>query len=261
MIIDDIVNSKREGLQILKATFSPQGLIEGLKRRLKDIPPARDFLKALEGAGVKIIAEIKKASPSKGIIRKRFDPEYIAGIYEDNGAAAISVVTEEKFFHGSLDYLRSVKNKVSIPVLRKDFILDEYQIYESRVAGADCILLIASLLSKAQMEDFMALSQSLGMGCLVEVHKKTELDMVLSTNARLIGINNRNLKTFRTDINTTKRLIGKIPEDRIVVSESGINTYKDIYTLEGAGVKAFLIGEALMREEDIGRKLRELRGF
>ena len=151
MIIDDIVNSKREGLQILKATFSPQGLIEGLKRRLKDIPPARDFFKALEGAGVKIIAEIKKASPSKGIIRKRFDPEYIAGIYEDNGAAAISVVTEEKFFHGSLDYLRSVKNKVSIPVLRKDFILDEYQIYESRVAGADCILLIASLLSKAQM--------------------------------------------------------------------------------------------------------------
>ena len=260
MILDEILAHKKEELSKLKTDFPMKGLLEGLKIRIKHVPPPRDFIKAILGRGIRIIAEVKKASPSKGIIRKNFHPVEIARTYESNGAAAISVLTEEKYFLGCLDYLREIREVVSLPLLRKDFIFDEYQIYESRAAGADAILLIASILGKRQIEDFLKLSQSLGLSCLVEVHDEDDLKKVLSTDAELIGINNRDLETFKTDIETTINLIKNIPKDRIVVSESGINDYSDVELLRKKGVNIFLVGEAIMKEKDIGKKLRELRG-
>ena len=261
MILNEIIANKKEELTRLKADFPEKGLVQGLKMRIKHLPPTRDFIKAVSGNDIKIIAEVKKASPSKGIIKKDFNPVEIAKTYEMNGAAAISVLTEEKYFHGHIDYLREIKEEVSLPVLRKDFIFDEYQIYESRAAGADALLLIARVLEKKEIERFLDLSHDLGMSCLVEVHDEEELEKVLSTKAKLIGINNRDLKTFKTDIKTTLNLAAKIPKDRIVVSESGINNYHDIDFLRGAGVNVFLVGEAIMREKDMGRKLKELRGI
>lgn len=260
MMIDKIIADKKKELDRLKADFPVKGLIQGLKMRIKQIPPTRDFVKAIKGKGIKIIAEVKKASPSKGVIRDDFNPVEIARIYETNGAAAISVLTEERYFQGRIDYLKEIKDAVSLPLLRKDFIFDEYQIYESRAAGADAVLLIASILEKKEIEEFRALSSSLGMSCLVEIHNEDELEKVLSTKAKLIGINNRDLKTFKTDIKNTLNLAVKIPEDRIVVSESGINSYNDVDLLRRRGVHVFLVGEALMREKDIGRKLKELMG-
>ena len=175
MILDEILAHKKEELSKLKTDFPMKGLLEGLKIRIKHVPPPRDFIKAILGRGIRIIAEVKKASPSKGIIRKNFHPVEIARTYESNGAAAISVLTEEKYFLGCLDYLREIREVVSLPLLRKDFIFDEYQIYESRAAGADAILLIASILGKRQIEDFLKLSQSLGLSCLVEVHDEDYL--------------------------------------------------------------------------------------
>lgn len=261
MILDEIVANKKNELDRLKADFPIKGLIQGLKMRIKQLPPTRDFVKAIKGGGVKIIAEIKKASPSKGIIRKDFKSVEIARIYEANGAAAISVLTEEEYFHGHIDYLKEIKDAVSIPIIRKDFIFDEYQVYESRAAGADAILLIAGILEKEQIDAFIALSRSLDMDCLVEVHTEDELEKVLSTHAKLIGVNNRDLKTFKTDIKTTLNLAAKIPKDRVVVSESGINSYDDVDMLKRKGIHVFLVGEAIMREKDMGKKLRELRGI
>jgi indole-3-glycerol phosphate synthase len=261
MIIDEIVANKKAELDRLKADFPVKGLIQGLKMRIKQLPPTRDFAKAIKGKGIKIIAEVKKASPSKGVIRKDFKPVEIARTYEANGAAAISVLTEEKHFHGHIDYLREIKDAVSLPLLRKDFIFDEYQIYESRAAGADAILLIASILEGKEINEFIDLSRSLGMDCLVEVHDENELDKVLSTKAKIIGINNRDLKTFKTDVKNTLHLIPKIPNERIIVSESGINSYHDIDLLKRAGVHVFLVGEAIVREKDMGKKLKELRGI
>ncbi len=261
MILDEIVANKKNELDRLKADFPVKGLIHGLKMRIKQLPPTRDFVKAIKGGGVKIIAEIKKASPSKGIIRKDFKSVEIARIYEANGAAAISVLTEEEYFHGHIDYLKEIKDAVSIPIIRKDFIFDEYQVYESRAAGADAILLIAGILEKEQIDAFIALSRSLDMDCLVEVHTEDELEKVLSTHAKLIGVNNRDLKTFKTDIKTTLNLAAKIPKDRVVVSESGINSYDDVDMLRRKGIHVFLVGEAIMREKDMGKKLRELRGL
>lgn len=260
MMIDKIIADKKKELDRLKADFPVKGLIQGLKMRIKQIPPTRDFVKAIKGKGIKIIAEVKKASPSKGVIRADFNPVEIAKIYETNGAAAISVLTEERYFQGRIDYLKEIKDAVSLPLLRKDFIFDEYQIYESRAAGADAILLIASILEKKEIEEFRILSHSLGMSCLVEIHNEDEMEKVLSTKAKLIGINNRDLKTFKTDIKITLNLAAKIPEDRTVVSESGINSYNDVDLLKRRGVHVFLVGEALMREKDIGRKLKELMG-
>ncbi|MBI5894233.1 MAG: indole-3-glycerol phosphate synthase TrpC [Deltaproteobacteria bacterium] len=267
-ILDEIVFYKKESLEQQKKEV-PLGI---LKKEISNLKQTRDFAKAISGEGinpvreglsngVNIIAEIKKASPSKGIIRKDFDPVQIARIYEENGAKAISVLTEEKYFLGNIDYLNKVKDVTNLPILRKDFIFDEYQIYEARVKGADAALLIAGILDKKELKDFLELSRSLGMGCLVEVHNKEELKKVLSTDAKIIGINNRDLKTFKIDINTTINLIKEIPSDRMVVSESGINTHKDILKLKDAGVKAFLVGEALMKEHDIGKKLREIKGI
>jgi indole-3-glycerol phosphate synthase len=260
MILNEIVSHKRDAFRRLTSIHPPEGLIEELKDKIKTIPPPRDFLKALAGEDIRIIAEIKKASPSCGVIRDNFEPTSIAGVYENNGAAAISVLTEEKYFQGDINYIKGVKDKVAIPVLRKDFIIEDYDVYESRVYGADCILLIVRILEEDRLRRLIELTQSLGMEALVEVHSEEELERVISLGARLIGINNRDLDTLGVDINTTLHLMEKVPGDRIVVSESGVSSHGDILLLKMVGVAGFLVGEALMREVDIGKKLRELRG-
>ena len=236
--------------------------LDTLKERIPKVPAAKSFNAALKsGANIRIIAEIKKASPSLGVIRKDFHPVEIARIYETGGAAAISVLTDEKFFQGSLSYLTEVKKAIGLPALRKDFIIDPYQIYEARAAGADAILLIAAMLSGDEIQDYLALSGELGMECLVEVHSEEELKKVLQTNAHIIGVNNRNLATFVTDMTTTLRLRQMIPDGKIIVSESGIKTRGDVETLLKAGVGAILVGETLMKSQDISAKLRELFGL
>ncbi|HHT9130844.1 MAG TPA: indole-3-glycerol phosphate synthase TrpC, partial [Candidatus Brocadiaceae bacterium] len=208
-----------------------------------------------------IIAEIKKASPSLGVIRTDFNHVEIARLYESSGAAAISVLTDEKFFQGKLSYLTDVKKSVSLPILRKDFIIDPYQIYEARSAGADAILLIAALLSKEEIQRFLELARELGMDCLVEVHSELELEKVLQTSANIIGINNRDLATFKIDLETTLLLKPMIPSGKIVVSESGIKSREDIVKLIKKGVDAVLVGETLMKSTNISTKLHELLGL
>ena len=234
--------------------------IDELRELIGDLPPTRDIKSAITSPStpIRIIAEVKKASPSKGIIREDFDPVEIAKTYEANGASAISILTEEKFFHGSLDYLKKIREVAAIPLLCKDFIFDEYQIYQARVFGADAFLLIAAIPDNSRLKGLLKTGRGLGMQAIVEVHNLEELKRVLQTEAEIIGINNRDLKTFKTDISTTERLIKEIPQGRVVVSESGINTAKDIARLRGCGAHAFLIGESLMRERDIAKKLTEL---
>jgi len=205
-----------------------------------------------------LIAEIKKASPSRGVIREDFDPVEMAEVYEENGAAAISVLTDKKFFQGSINFLPEVRRVTGVPLLRKDFIIDEYQIYESRVYGADALLLIAAVLSREEMDSFLSLSRDLGLDCLVEVHSEEEVRKVLETSAEIIGINNRNLRTFEVDLSTTLRLKRLIPSNKIVVSESGIRSREEVRLLAGEGIAAILVGEALLRSEDVGEKMREL---
>ena len=261
MILDDIIKNKKEELEKTKAHFP----IEGIMEKLNKVPRPKDFEKAIafhEGGPdrIRIIAEIKRASPSKGIIREYFVPGEIARGYIEGGAAAISVITEEKFFKGKLEYLTALRGNVRLPLLRKDFIVDDYQVYESRVSGADALLLIVAALSKDELKRLLELTYRLGMSALVEVHDEKELERALEVGARIIGVNNRNLKTFKTDLETTIRLAPYIPRDHVLVSESGFNTYEDIARLKEHGVEAFLIGEALMREENYIKKLRELRG-
>jgi len=208
---------------------------------------------------INIIAEVKKASPSLGIIRSDFHPIEIAKIYESCGVAAVSVLTDEKFFQGSLKYLTDIKQAVRLPILRKDFIIDPYQIYEAYFAGADAILLIATLLSEEKIQYFLKIAEKLSLDCLVEVHSEAELKKVLQTDAHIIGINNRDLNTFTTDINTTFQLSRKIPEEKIIISESGINTRSEIKKLQENGIHAVLIGETFMKCNDISAKIRELK--
>ena len=224
-------------------------------------PQPLDFAAALRGNKVRLIAEVKKASPSKGIICADFNPVNIAKIYAANGAAAISVLTEPKYFQGSLDYLRDIKKALAakpLPLLRKDFIFDPYQVFEARAYGADCLLLIVAILSPAQLFELLQLSRQLGMMNLVEVHNTVELEIALNSGAAVIGINNRDLNTFKVDLKTTSVLRPLIPADRLVVSESGIKTRKDIQQLQEWGVNAALIGEALMTSHDIAAKMKEL---
>lgn len=261
MILDDIIKNKREELVATKALFP----VEGIMERLDKVPRPKDFEKAIafhEGGPdrIRIIAEIKRASPSKGIIREYFVPGEIARGYIEGGAAAISVITEEKYFMGKLEYLTALRGNVRLPLLRKDFIVDEYQVYESRGSGADALLLIVAVLSQDDLRKLLELTYRLGMSALVEVHDEKELERALDAGARIIGVNNRDLKTFKTDLDTTIRLAPYIPRDRVLVSESGFNTHEDITRLKEHGVEAFLIGEALMREENYIKKLRELRG-
>ncbi len=256
MILDEIVANKIKEI----ATSKRQTSLAEMQRRAKEQPPSRDFMAALNGAGIKLIAEVKKASPSKGIIRHDFDAVKTAKIYEKNGASAISVLTDERFFHGKLGYLRDIRQAVKIPVLRKDFILEPYQVYESRAFGADAILLIVSILTLDKLSELLKLSRSLGMSSLVEVHSKNELTIALRTEARIIGINNRDLTTMKTDITTTERLRPLIPADSLIVSESGIKDRRDMEILEKLGINAALVGETLMASTDIGAKIKELLG-
>ena len=257
-ILDAITEKKRERLAYVKG----KAPLRELKSKLPNAEKPRDFEGAVRrGAGrIRLIAEIKQASPSKGTLRPDFDLRGIARTYEEKPVDAVSVLTEEDFFCGDLNYISSVKGFVTKPVLRKDFIFDDYQIHESRVWGADAILLIASLLDRVQAEEYLALCRELGLSVLFEVHSFDELDEALRVNARIIGINNRNLKTLNVDINTTFLLKGKIPPDRIVVSESGIRTRNDVVMLDEAGLDAILVGTSLMKSEDIGKKIDELMG-
>jgi len=224
----------------------------------------RDFVGALRAkvaAGKPaVIAEVKKASPSKGLLRADFIPADIAQSYAEGGAACLSVLTDRQFFQGSVDYLKQARASCGLPVLRKDFIIDAYQVYESRVMGADCILLIAACLDDAQMKHLEALAMSLGMAVLVEVHDAAELARALQLRTPLVGINNRNLKTFNVSLDTTLALRDKVPADRLLVTESGIATPQDVRRLRDAGINAFLVGEAFMRAEEPGEALAELFG-
>jgi indole-3-glycerol phosphate synthase len=257
MILDTIVSHKKEEV-FASICARPLSI---LKELIQAQPAPRGFAEALtrdRGTQAAIIAEVKKASPSKGVIREQFDPVAIALDYEQHGAAAISVLTERRFFQGSPEYLTAIKKHTTIPVLRKDFLFDVYQIYEARALGADALLLIAAILEKEKIRELLYLTGDLGMDALVEVHTREELDLVLATGARIIGINNRNLNTFQTDCATTVELAQAIPGDRIVVSESGIASRADIRMLRSSGVDAFLIGESLMRQESPGARLAEL---
>lgn len=233
-----------------------------IKSRLADLEKTRDFKSAIQkGAGpIKLIAEIKKSSPSQGLIRKDFDLLEIARTYRGKAVDAVSVLTEEDFFCGDLNYIPSVRQILTVPILRKDFIFDEYQIYESRANGADAILLIVALLDSIQIKDYLHLSRELGLSVLLEVHDAMELEKALRAEAEIIGINNRDLKTMSVDLNTTFLLKKEIPSDKIVVSESGIKTNSDVRILEEAGVDAMLIGTSLMASQDIGKKIDEIRG-
>ena len=224
----------------------------------------RDFTGALRAkiaAGKPaVIAEIKKASPSKGVLRAEFIPADIAQSYAEFGAACLSVLTDQQFFQGSIDYLKQARASCSLPVLRKDFIIDAYQVYESRVMGADCILLIAACLDDAQMKAFEAIAMSLDMAVLVEVHDEAELERALKLKTPLIGVNNRDLNTFEVSLDTTLRLMGKVPADRLLITESGISALEDVRRLRAANINAFLVGEAFMRADDPGVALAHLFG-
>lgn len=255
--LDDIVASTREAVRTAKLKRPPADM----KRRCRDREAARPFAESFsDGSNLKLIAELKQASPSQGLLRKAFNPVSIAKIYEEAGAAALSVLTEERFFQGSLDDLARVRSAVTRPLLRKDFLIDEYQVYEARAFGADAILLIAAILDDGRLKDFQSLARDLAMDSLIEVHTEAELDRALKAEARLIGINNRDLATFKTNLETTFRLITGIPDDRVVVSESGIGQRKDLDRLFEAGTDAVLIGETFMRSPDIQAKIRELFG-
>ncbi len=222
----------------------------------------RDFVGAMRAKVAKgqaaVIAEVKKASPSKGVLRADFIPADIAQSYAEYGAACLSVLTDKQFFQGSVDYLKQARASVHLPVLRKDFMVDAYQIYESRVMGADCVLLIAACLDDAQMKEFEAIAMSLDMAVLVEVHDGAELTRALKLKTPLIGINNRNLRTFEVTLDTTLALMKDVPADRILVTESGIMTKDDVTKMRGAGVHSFLVGEAFMRAKEPGEALAEL---
>jgi indole-3-glycerol phosphate synthase len=226
---------------------------------IEKIPPARDFKEAISTQECAIIAEVKQKSPSRGLMRESFDPCEIAGAYEAYGATAISVLTDEPFFGGQKEDLSRIREKVRLPLLRKDFIIDPYQVYETKCLGGDAILLIARLLGK-DLGDYIGLAESLGLFPLVEIHSREELDMALAAGAVMIGINNRDLMTFDTDLKTSIELTPLIPKGRIVVGESGIHSRADIMVLMEAGIRAFLVGETLMRANDMAAKFGELLG-
>jgi indole-3-glycerol phosphate synthase len=257
-ILDKIVAVKRQEV----AAGLKRKPLEAMRSDAESRMHTRDFVGALRAkiaAGKPaVIAEIKKASPSKGVLRADFIPADIAQSYAEYGAACLSVLTDQQFFQGSIDYLKQARASCSLPVLRKDFIIDAYQVYESRVMGADCILLIAACLDDAQMKSFEALAMSLDMAVLVEVHDEAELERALKLKTPLIGINNRNLKTFEVSLDTTLGLRAKVPAERLLVTESGIMTPEDVRRMRDAQVNAFLVGEAFIRADEPGVALAEL---
>jgi len=256
-ILDKIVETKRVEIERAKAARP----LEELRARLPDAPPVRDFFAALSAAGpIKLIAEVKKASPSKGIIRADFDPVAIAQTYEAHGASCLSVLTDEQYFQGSLEYLRQIRQAVQIPILRKDFILDTYQLVEARAAGADAVLLIAECLDDCNLRKLHNEAVELSLTPLVEFYDPENLDRVLAAGASLIGVNNRDLRTFQVDLGHTIRLREKVPLDCVFVGESGIESREDALRLQSAGVDAMLVGESLMRQADIGAAVDRLLG-
>ena len=259
-ILDKIVAVKREEIAAAKA----QKPLAAVRFDAESRVLTRDFVGALRqkiAAGKPaVIAEVKKASPSKGVLRADFIPADIAQSYAEYGAACLSVLTDRQFFQGTTDYLKQARASCSLPVLRKDFMVDPYQVYEARVMGADCILLIAACLDDQQMQDMEALAQSLDMAVLVEVHDAAELERALKLKTPLIGVNNRNLKTFEVSLETTIALKAQVPADRLLITESGIAAPADVQRMRSAGIQAFLVGEAFMRAEEPGLALAELFG-
>lgn len=255
MILDKIIETKKTEVEQLKR----QTTISILEKTIAQLEPCRNFRQAISGDTCAIIAEVKCASPSRGRLIADFDPVRIAGVYEENGAAAISVLTDEKYFAGRKNYLTQIRQHVGLPILQKDFIIDPLQIYEARAIGADAVLLIVRVLME-KLAQFIAAAENVGLSALVEVHTKAELDLALAADAEIIGINNRNLDTFVTDIDTSRKLRAQIPEGKIVVAESGIMARADIEFLMQANIHAFLIGEALITAPDIGKKLRAFKG-
>lgn len=256
-ILDDILVKTRKTIESDREKVSAKEL----ESAIADLPACRDFHAALAaGDEVNLIAEVKRASPSAGLIRDDFDAVKIAMCYADSGAACISVLTDEPFFQGSLDYLRAVRAAVDVPLLRKDFIVDRYQLLQAREAGADCVLLIAECLSPSELRELHDQTAELGMQTLIELFEPENLDAVLATATKLVGINNRDLRTFETSLQHTLDLCPKIPSDRLVVGESGIRTYEDICALAKGGVKGVLVGESLMRQADIAAATRSLLG-
>ena len=257
-ILENIILEKRKEVAKLVAAMPISVVQECLRHK----QPPRDFLGAIksktQNGNIAVIAEIKKASPSKGLIRPKFEPEVIAKSYEENGAACLSVLTDQKFFQGSVRDLMRVRAISEIPILRKDFIVDAYQIAEARLVGADCILLIAAALETSTMREFEELALNYEMAVLVEVHDQQELEQALTLKTPLIGINNRNLRTFLTDIKTTIDMVQSVPKDKIIVTESGVSSTSDVEQIFQSGVKSFLVGEAFMRQPDPGRAMMEL---
>ncbi|NBJ16507.1 MAG: indole-3-glycerol phosphate synthase TrpC [Dehalobacter sp. 4CP] len=278
MILDKIVEAKIKRLSEQKKNVPIEDIIEKLTKKLKinnnhdnlkhDVNmerPAGVFASALtagrlskDKAGISIIAEVKKASPSKGVLVPDFDYLQIASMYEQLGAAAISVLTEQDYFLGSPDYLREIRESVKIPLLRKDFMIDPYQIYEAKVLGADAILLIVKILDDQQLKEFLGIAEQIGLDCLVEVHDEAEAARAMAAGASIIGINNRNLETFEVDLNHSRRIAAMIPDHLIKVSESGIHTGEDILTVQAWGFDAVLVGEAFMKAGSLEQKFAEL---
>lgn len=259
-ILDKIVAVKREEVAAARKKKS----LEAMRADAESRVLTRDFESALRrkitDGQAAVIAEIKKASPSKGVLRADFVPADIAQSYAEHGAACLSVLTDRQFFQGGIDYLKQARASCDLPVLRKDFMVDPYQVYEARVIGADCILLIAASLDDGQMAEFEAIARSLDMAVLVEVHDRPELERALKLKTKLVGINNRNLRTFEVSLDTTLGMLPEVPADRLLVTESGILAKDDVKRMRDAGVHAFLVGEAFMRADDPGEALAALFG-
>ena len=253
-ILDRILVNKKREVARQKQVVKLSSLQECIARRKAPLA----FAAVLKGDGIRLIAEVKKASPLKGVLRPYFDPMALAKTYAENGAAAISVLTDTEYFQGSPEHLAAIRQAVNLPLLRKDFIYDEYQVYESAAYGADAILLITAILEPKQLEKLLAASRRLGLGSLVEVHDEEDLKKALDAGAEVIGINNRNLKTLEVDLNTTLRILPFVPADKTVVSESGISRREDINRLDRWGVDAVLIGEALVTARNVAKKIKEL---
>lgn len=257
-ILEEIVASKRREVERDRRRMP----LEELEAQAAEAPPVRDFRAALDGRGsISLIAEVKKASPSVKVIREDFEPVSIARAYQDHGASCISVLTDVPYFQGHLSYLARIRASVAIPLLRKDFLIDEYQVVEARVAGADAILLIAEILDDATMAALLERAKGLGMAALVEFHDPTNLDRVLAAGADLVGVNNRDLHTFTTDLDRTMRVRERVPDDVLLVSESGIHSRAQVERLQAAGVAAILVGESLMRQPDVGLAVERLMGL
>jgi indole-3-glycerol phosphate synthase len=255
-ILDEITRWKRGEIERQKRARP----LETVRAGMMQAAPACDFAAALRRPGVSLIAEVKRASPSKGLLRPDCDAVTLVREYEAHGATAISVLTDERFFQGSLDHLRAVRRSVNLPVLRKDFVLDEYQVYEARAAGADAVLLIVAVLNDEDLVALYRLVRELGMAALIEVHNEAELERALEVDPRVVGVNNRNLRTFEVDLETTARLRPLIPAGVILVAESGVHMRADVARLSAIGADAMLVGEALVKAKDVGCKVQELVG-